>query len=190
MDGVPASCPFPLFFPASWLSFNKCLLSVYFCARRGHSLPPSLPPSVFASVCLSTHPICLSMPPPSTDWISFARQASGPTQMNGPWSTRYHEGTLLSEECDMHGGSGSGKKQAVEARQAAPARAACRSWADASSSRCLGMGPGREGDGDSGHLASLVEGQSLGPGVDLRPPLVRSGGTQSSDRVAGRLVGT
>ena len=41
---------------------------------------------------------------------------------------------------------------------------------EASSSQCLGMGPGRQGDGESGHLASLVEGQSLGPGVDLSHP--------------------
>ena len=60
---------------------------------------------------------------------------------------------------------------------------------EASSSRCLGMGPGREGDGVSGHLASLVEGQSLGPRVDPRSPLVRSGG-EGADRVTGRLVGT
>ena len=61
---------------------------------------------------------------------------------------------------------------------------------EASSLQCLGMGPGRQGDGERGHLASLVEGQSLGPGVDLGSPLLRSGGRQSSDRVTGRLAGT
>lgn len=187
MDGAPTSCPFPLFLPASWLSLNKCLLSVYFCARRGHSLPPS----ILASVCLSIHPICPSMPPPSTDWISFARQASGPTQMNGPWPPPVPRGVhsfWKSVTCMV--GQEVGRNRVWRPGKRPQEELPGGHRVEASSSQCLGMGPGRQGDGERGHLASLVEGQSLGPGVDLGSPLLRSGGRQSSDRVAGRLAGT